>query len=259
MGIAARTCPLAAVANYPHAPPHTAMNLTPPPSLTNGNHRFWEEDPWRVLRIMSEFVESFEEMSQVPPGITIFGSARTPESDPYYQAAQHMGRRLVKQGFTVITGGGPGIMEAANRGAAEVERGMSVGLNIQLPQEQAPNLHAGVQVNFRYFFARKVCLAKYSTGFAFFPGGFGTLDEFAEIITLVQTERIPRFPLVLFGKQHWQGFIQWIEQTLLPTGMISPGDTQLFHLTDDVEEAVDWFLDFRRLSGTPRKVPRAFR
>lgn len=232
------------------------MNL---PNSTNGNTRFWEEDPWRVLRIMSEFVESFEEMSQVPPGITIFGSARTPETDPYYQAAVEMGRKLVKNGFAVITGGGPGIMEAANRGAAEIDRNLSVGLNIELPHEQDANRYAGIHVDFRYFFARKVCLAKYSMGFVYFPGGYGTLDEFAEIITLVQTERIPRFPLVFFGRAHWEGLVRWIEQTLLPGGMISPGDERLFHVTDSVQEAVDLFLDFRRESGTPRRAPRAFR
>ena len=233
------------------------MNLSTP--LGNGHPRFWEEDPWRVLRIMSEFVDSFEEMSQVPPGVTVFGSARTPETDPSYLAAVDLGRRLVKNGFSVITGGGPGIMEAANRGAAEIDRQLSVGLNIQLPREQTANPHAGVQVNFRYFFARKVCLAKYSMGFVYFPGGYGTLDEFAEIITLVQTERIPRFPMVLFGKRHWEGLLRWIQDTLLPTGVVSPGDDQLFRVTDSVEEAVDWFLDFRRESGTPHRAPRAFR
>lgn len=232
------------------------MNL---PVQANGTNRFWEEDPWRVLRIMSEFVDSFEEMSQVPPGITIFGSARTPETDPFYQKAVEMGRKLAKNGFAVVTGGGPGIMEAANRGAAEIDRHLSVGLNIELPHEQAPNPHAGIQVDFRYFFARKVCLAKYSMGFVYFPGGYGTLDEFAEIITLVQTERIPRFPMVFVGRKHWEGLIQWIEQTLLPTGMISPGDEKLFQLTDNVDEAVDLFLDFRRTAGTPRRAPRAFR
>ncbi len=232
------------------------MNLTP---HSNGSSRFWEEDPWRVLRIMSEFVDSFEEMSQVPPGITIFGSARTPESDPDYKAAVDLGRRLAKNGFSVITGGGPGIMEAANRGAAEIDRKLSVGLNIQLPQEQAPNPHAGVQVDFRYFFARKVCLAKYSMGFVYFPGGYGTLDEFAEIITLVQTERIPRFPMVLYGRRHWDGLVRWIQETLLASGVVSPGDEKLFHVTDSVEEAMDLFLDFRREVGTPHRAPRAFR
>ncbi len=226
---------------------------------SNGQNRFWEEDPWRVLRIMSEFVDSFEEMSQVPPGISIFGSARTPESDPSYADAVRMGRKLARLGFSVITGGGPGIMEAANRGASEIDRALSVGLNIELPQEQAPNPHAGVQVAFRYFFARKVCLAKYSMGFVFFPGGFGTLDEFAELITLVQTERIPRYPMVLFGKRHWEGFGRWVDQILLQDKMISPGDNELYRITDDVDEAVELFSDFRRIAGTPRRVPRAFR
>jgi len=198
-------------------------------------------------------------MSQVPPGITIFGSARIPEDNPFYQAAMTLGRLLAKHGFSVITGGGPGIMEAANRGAAMIDRQLSVGLNIHLPHEQAPNPHAGVQVNFRYFFARKVCLAKYSTGFVFFPGGFGTLDEFGELVTLVQTKRIPRFPLVLFGKQHWDGLAQWINNSLLPAKVISPGDNELFVITDSVEETLEIFVDFRRETGTPKRVPNAFR
>ena len=208
---------------------------------------------------MSEFVDSFEEMSQVPPGISVFGSARIPETHPVYADAVSLGRKLAKQGFSVITGGGPGIMEAANRGAAEVDRGLSVGLNIELPQEQSPNSYAGIQVDFRYFFARKVCLAKYSMGFIFFPGGFGTLDEFAELITLVQTQRIPRFPMVLFGSRHWKGLCEWIDTLLLEDALISPGDNQLYKVTDSVDEAVDVFLDFRRVSGTPRRVPPAFR
>jgi uncharacterized protein (TIGR00730 family) len=227
---------------------------------SNGNgHRFWEEDPWRVLRIMSEFVDSFERMSQVPPGITFFGSARLPETDANYLAAMDLGRKLARQGFSVITGGGPGVMEAANRGAAEVDRGLSIGLNIELPHEQAPNHFAGVQVGFRYFFARKVCLAKYSTGFVFFPGGFGTLDEFGELITLVQTHRTPEFPLVLFGRRYWSGLTTWIDEALLETGMISPGDNELYRVTDSVDEAVALFVDFRRETGTPRKAPKAFR
>jgi len=204
-------------------------------------------------------VDSFEEMSQVPPGISVFGSARIPETHPVYADAVSLGRKLAKQGFSVITGGGPGIMEAANRGAAEVDRGLSVGLNIELPQEQSPNSYAGIQVDFRYFFARKVCLAKYSMGFIFFPGGFGTLDEFAELITLVQTQRIPRFPMVLFGSRHWKGLCEWIDTLLLEDALISPGDNQLYKVTDSVDEAVDVFLDFRRVSGTPRRVPPAFR
>jgi uncharacterized protein (TIGR00730 family) len=233
---------------------HLATNLN-----GNGSHRFWEEDPWRVLRIMSEFVDSFERMSQVPPGVTFFGSARVEQTDSNYLAAMELGRKLARQGFSVITGGGPGVMEAANRGAAEVDRELSVGLNIELPHEQAPNRYAGVQVGFRYFFARKVCLAKYSTGFVFFPGGFGTLDEFGELITLVQTHRIPAFPLVLFGRRYWEGLLKWIDQSLLGSGMISPGDNQLYRLTDNVDEAVELFIDFRREAGTPRRAPRAFR
>src|SRR3954464_10164169 len=159
---------------------------------------FIKEDPWRIFRIMAEFVDSFETLSQVGPAVTIFGSARTPPSDPYYQAAATISKELAKNHLAVITGGGPGIMEAANRGAAE-GKGKSVGLNIELPFEQKGNRFANVPIHFHYFFSRKVCFVKYSVGFIFMPGGFGTLDEFFEVLTLVQTGRISRFPLILMG------------------------------------------------------------
>src|SRR5256884_2143255 len=187
---------------------------------------FTKEDPWRIFRIMAEFVDSFEILSQVGPAVTIFGSARTVHADPYYKVAVELGRGLARHNLAVITGGGPGIMEAANKGAAEA-RGKSVGLNIELPFEQKANRYANVPINFHYFFSRKVCFVKYSLGFVFMPGGFGTLDEFFEILTLVQTERISKFPLILFGREYWKGLLQWITSTLGKNRFISPEDLDL--------------------------------
>lgn len=206
---------------------------------------------------MAEFVESFETLSQIGPAVTIFGSARTPRSDPLYQAAVALGKGLAKQGVAVITGGGPGIMEAANRGGAE-GKGRSVGLNIELPFEQKPNPYANVPIHFHYFFSRKVCFAKYSVGFIFMPGGFGTLDEFFEIATLVQTQRISRFPLILYGKQYWTGLLKWLKGTVEKNAYISPGDLDLCILTDDKDEAIDTILDYLRRVGPPQTVPKAF-
>src|SRR5215203_712426 len=169
---------------------------------------FLREDPWRIFRIMAEFVDSFETMSHVGPAVTIFRSARTQTTDPYYQATVQLAGELAKNDLAVITGGGPGIMEAANRGAAK-NRGKSIGLNIELPHEQAGNRYANIPINFHYFFARKVCFVKYSMGFVFMPGGFGTLDEFFEVLTLVQTHRISRFPLILYGRKYWRGLTRW--------------------------------------------------
>jgi uncharacterized protein (TIGR00730 family) len=225
-------------------------NLT----LSNG---FIKEDPWRIFRIMAEFVDSFETLSKVGPGVTIFGSARTRPTDPYYQAALELAKGLAKNKLAVITGGGPGIMEAANKGAAKAN-GRSVGLNIELPHEQAGNRYANIPVHFHYFFSRKVCFVKYSIGFVFMPGGFGTLDEFFEVLTLVQTGRIPRFPLILFGRDYWKGLLKWIDGTLNKGAFISPGDMKLFHLTDDPQEAIDIILDYERKVGPPEVIPKAF-
>jgi hypothetical protein len=217
---------------------------------------FTKEDPWRVFRIMAEFVDSFEILSQVGPSVTIFGSARTLPNDPYYQAAVAMAGELAKNKLPVITGGGPGIMEAANRGAAE-GGGKSVGLNIELPFEQKGNAFTNVPLRFHYFFSRKVCFVKYSIGFVFMPGGFGTLDEFFEVLTLIQTQRIPRFPLILFGSNHWSGLLSWMKSTLTNEKMISPGDLDLFFVTDDVHAAVQRILDYMRQVGPPEVTPRA--
>jgi uncharacterized protein (TIGR00730 family) len=206
---------------------------------------------------MAEFVDSFETLSQVGPGVTVFGSARVRPSDPLYKSTVELTRVLAKNKLAIITGGGPGLMEAANKGAALV-KGKSVGLNIELPNEQKGNRYANVPMHFHYFFARKVCFVKYSIAFIFLPGGFGTLDEFFEVITLVQTQRIPEFPLILFGSKHWRGLIRWMKENLEDTKFISPGDLDLFTVTDDPQEAVDIILDYERRVGPPDVVPRAF-
>jgi uncharacterized protein (TIGR00730 family) len=218
---------------------------------------FIQEDPWRIFRIMAEFVDSFESLSHLGPAVTIFGSARTAPGDPDYQATVALARGLAKQSLAVITGGGPGIMEAANKGAAKA-RGKSVGLNIELPHEQEGNRYANIPINFHYFFARKVCFVKYSMGFVFMPGGFGTLDEFYEVLTLVQTKRISRFPLILFRRRYWRGLLKWMKETLQRDGLISPGDLDLVTVTDEVEQAIELILDYRRRVGPPVSVPRAF-
>ena len=218
---------------------------------------FIKEDPWRIFRIMAEFVDSFEALSQVGPAVTIFGSARTPPQDPYYKAAEELAAGLAKHKIGIITGGGPGIMEAANKGAASA-KWKSVGLNIELPREQKGNRYANIPIHFHYFFSRKVCFVKYSLGFVFMPGGFGTLDEFFEVLTLVQTERIPAFPLILFGKNHWRGLIRWMKERLDGTHYISPGDLELFKMTDEPQEAIDIILDYERRVGPPEIMPKAF-
>ena len=221
------------------------------------NLSFIKEDPWRIFRIMAEFVDSFETMSQIGPGVTIFGSARTRPDAPAYKATVALAAELARHHLAVITGGGPGIMEAANKGAARI-KGKSVGLNIELPHEQSGNRYATIPIHFHYFFSRKVCFVKYSIAFVFMPGGFGTLDEFFEVLTLVQTQRIPRFPLILFGKKHWQGLLRWLESSLGNGKFISPGDMDLFTLIDDPKEVVDIILDYERRIGPPETMPKAF-
>jgi len=219
---------------------------------------FIKEDPWRIFRIMAEFVDSFETLSQVGPGVTVFGSARMAPSDPYYQGAVTLAKGLAKHKLAIITGGGPGIMEAANKGAAAA-RGKSVGLNIELPHEQKGNRYANVPIHFHYFFSRKVCFVKYSIAFVFMPGGFGTLDEFFEVLTLVQTQRIPEFPLILFGSDFWRGLLRWMKTNMQGDNQfISPGDLDLFKITDDPQEAINIILDYARRVGPPEVVPRAF-
>lgn len=225
--------------------------------MNNQTFGFTKEDPWRIFRIMAEFVDSFETLSHLGPAVTIFGSARTKPSDPFYQAAVALGKGLAKSNLAIITGGGPGIMEAANKGAAEA-KGKSVGLNIELPFEQKGNRYANLPINFHYFFSRKVCFVKYSVGFVFMPGGFGTLDEFFEVLTLVQTQRISRFPLILFGESYWNGLIKWMKTTLDRNSFISPGDLDLVTVTDDPQVAIDLILDYQRRIGPPETVSKAF-
>jgi uncharacterized protein (TIGR00730 family) len=227
------------------------------PAMNDSNF-FIHEDPWRIFRIMAEFVDSFQTLSQVGPAVTIFGSARAKPNDKYYRAAQDIAKGLAKHNLAVITGGGPGIMEAANKGALH-GGGKSVGLNIELPHEQHGNRFANVPMHFHYFFARKVCFVKYSLGFVFMPGGFGTLDEFSEVLTLVQTERIPQFPLILFGRDYWNGLLRWMK-TVMETrhNYISPGDLDLLAVTDKPQEAVELILDYERRIGPPAVLPKAF-
>ena len=192
------------------------------------------EDSWRLFRILGEFVQGFEEMSDVEHAVTIFGSARLRKDHPCYEKAEKLAKMFAESGYTVLTGGGPGIMEAGNKGAFEAG-GRSVGLNITLPHEQAPNPYQTNSVDFRYFFVRKVMLVKYSMAFVVFPGGFGTIDELFEALTLIQTKKILPFPVYLVGVEFWQGLVQWLQSTLLRAGTISEEDLYLFKVVDDVE------------------------
>jgi len=203
---------------------------------------FTGTDPWRVLRIMSEFVEGFDALAGIPPAISIFGSARIREDDPMYGQARKLAGALAGQGFAVITGGGPGIMEAANRGCQEAG-GESIGCNIELPFEQRMNGYIDLGVDFRYFFVRKMMFVKYADGFVVFPGGFGTLDELFESLTLIQTGKVGHFPVVLFGSAYWGGLIEWLKSGVLAEGKIAPTDLQLFRVSDDIDETVAFILE----------------
>ena len=196
------------------------------------------KDTWSVFKIMGEFVEGFETLRPVWPSVSIFGSARVGRNHPYYRDAVQLSHALSAAGFSVITGGGPGIMEAANLGASRGE-GRSIGLNIKLPLEQNPNPHSDTVIHFNYFFARKVMFVKYACGFVALPGGFGTLDEIFEALTLKQTGKIHEFPVILFGSKYWAGLTDWLEETARPEKMISKRDLRLFSVTDDVDEAVE--------------------
>jgi len=202
-------------------------------------------DPWRVLRIQSEFIEGFGSLAELGPAISVFGSARTPVGDPMYALAEKVGRALSEAGFAVITGGGPGIMEAANKGACE-SGGVSVGLGIELPFESGLNPYVDIGVNFRYFFARKTMFVKYAQGFIVLPGGFGTFDELFEALTLVQTQKVTSFPLILMGSGYWSGLVDWLRGTVVADGNISEVDLEMFHVTDDVAEAVQIVDEARR-------------
>lgn len=216
-------------------------------------------ETWRVFRIMAEFVEGFETMSGVGRAVTVFGSARTTETMKPYQQAVLLGKRLAEEGYAMITGGGPGIMEAANRGAFEAG-GTSIGLNITLPMEQKPNPYQTLELNFHYFFVRKVMFVKYARAFVIFPGGFGTMDEFFEAMTLIQTEKIRSFPVVLIGEEFWKGMLDWTRQVMLDKYQcISPEDMDRFIVTDDIELAVTTIKECvecgRHLGPPPTVLP----
>ena len=195
------------------------------------------EESWRIFRIMAEFVEGIDTLSKLEQAVTIFGSARVRPGDPYYGKTEQLARRLVENGFSVITGGGPGIMEAANKGAAEAG-GQSVGLNIRLPYEQKPNPYANILLEYKYFFVRKVMFVKYAMAYVILPGGFGTMDELFEALTLIQTRRIKPFPVVLMGSEYWKGLMDWLRDVMLGTDKIEPADLDFIQVIDDPDEAV---------------------
>jgi uncharacterized protein (TIGR00730 family) len=210
-----------------------------------------KSDTWRVFRIMAELVEGFEALNKIGPAVTIFGSARVEPGSPNYNKCLKVSERLAKEGFAIISGGGPGIMEAANKGAQNAG-GTSVGLNIELPSEQSPNPYRDVKLEFRYFFVRKLMFVKYAVAYVIFPGGLGTMDELFEALTLIQTKKIRSFPVVLVGKEYWTGLIDWLRNTMLESGAISPEDIDLMHIVDEPEEvcAIISRRYKERISGT---------
>jgi uncharacterized protein (TIGR00730 family) len=222
---------------------------------SRGSSDWVHTDPWRVLRIQSEFVEGFGLLAELPAAVSVFGSARTPATSPEYATAQQLGAALARAGFAVITGGGPGAMEAANRGASEAG-GVSVGLGIELPFEQALNDWVDIGINFRYFFARKTMFVKYAQAFVIMPGGFGTLDEMFEALTLVQTRKVTRFPVILMGTEYWRGLIDWMRASLVTGGKINPLDLDLIHLTDDVDDAVARIVESARARSEQDRTER---
>ena len=209
---------------------------------------FTRGDPWRILRIQGEFVEGFDALSKIGPAVAIFGSARFDSENRYYKAAASTAETLSKAGLAVITGGGPGIMEAANLGAKRAG-GVSVGCNIDLPLEQAPNPYQTISLNFRYFFVRKMMFVKYSVAFVIFPGGFGTMDELFESLTLVQTGKIEHFPVILFGSDYWERFLRWLRDPMLKEGCVSEEDLSLYTITDDPQQAADIVIENSRQHG----------
>jgi uncharacterized protein (TIGR00730 family) len=209
-------------------------------------------DPWRVLRIQSEFIDGFGTLAELGPAVSVFGSARTPRDHLLYATAERLGSQLVRAGLAVITGGGPGIMEAANKGAAEAG-GVSVGLGIELPFESGLNPYVNLGINFRYFFARKTMFVKYAQGFVVLPGGFGTLDELFEALTLVQTHKVTQFPVVLLDTEYWKGLVEWLRSVALGRGTISATDLDAFTITDDADEAVNVMLQDHSPFPPPRR------
>lgn len=214
-----------------------------------------DENPWRVFRIMAEFVEGFDELSQIGPAVSIFGSARIKPEHKYYKAAEMTAKLLVKEGYAVITGGGPSIMEAGNKGAAG-EGGQSIGLNIDLPFEQKPNPYIKHLINFHYFFSRKVMFVKYAKAFIIFPGGYGTLDEFFEAITLIQTQRMERFPVILYGVSYWKGLTEWLRDSVLAENCIDKNDLLIFETVDSPEAAVRGITEFYKKRPKNKKMAK---
>jgi uncharacterized protein (TIGR00730 family) len=217
---------------------------------SNGRTPQSHDDTWRIFRIMAEFVDGFETLSKIGPCVTIFGSARTPEGDRYYEMARNVAKCAVKNGYGVITGGGGGIMEAANRGAFEAN-GMSVGLNIQLPFEQAANKYIKLLLSFKHFFCRKVMFLKYTSAVIVLPGGFGTMDELFETLTLIQTQKSDTLPLVIMGKEYWKGLDAWLHESMCANKYISNDDFDIVNMTDDPQEAIDIINEFTKKRSTP--------
>ncbi|WP_049361453.1 TIGR00730 family Rossman fold protein [Corynebacterium aurimucosum] len=223
---------------------------------SGADHEWQHADPWRVLRIQGEFVAGFDALSKLPKAVTVFGSARTTPEDASYQLGVEVGRKLAEHSYAVITGGGPGIMEAANRGAHEAG-GLSVGLGIELPHEQGLNEYVDLGLNFRYFFARKTMFLKYSQAFICLPGGMGTMDEFFEVMCMVQTGKVTNYPIVLMGTEYWSGLLEWMDNTLAASGYINEGDRELFLLTDDPDEALSHIMQRHQVMSDKRiREPR---
>ena len=223
---------------------------------SGADHEWQHADPWRVLRIQGEFVAGFDALSKLPKAVTVFGSARTTPEDASYQLGVDVGRKLAEHSYAVITGGGPGIMEAANRGAHEAG-GLSVGLGIELPHEQGLNEYVDLGLNFRYFFARKTMFLKYSQAFICLPGGMGTMDEFFEVMCMVQTGKVTNYPIVLMGTEYWSGLLEWMDNTLAASGYINEGDRELFLLTDDPDEALSHIIQRHQVMSDKRiREPR---
>lgn len=223
---------------------------------SGADHEWQHADPWRVLRIQGEFVAGFDALAKLPKAVTVFGSARTKPEDASYQMAEELGRKLAESAYAVITGGGPGIMEAANKGAHEGD-GLSVGLGIELPHEQGLNKYVDLGLNFRYFFARKTMFLKYSQAFVCLPGGMGTMDEFFEVLCMVQTGKVTNYPIVLMGTEYWSGLLEWMKNTLAAGGYINEDDQELFLLTDDPDEAVAHIIERHKVMSDKRiREPR---
>ncbi|MBK4147619.1 LOG family protein [Corynebacterium macginleyi] len=223
---------------------------------SGADHEWQHADPWRVLRIQGEFVAGFDALAKLPKAVTVFGSARTSPENASYKMAEELGRKLAESAYAVITGGGPGIMEAANKGAHEAA-GLSVGLGIELPHEQGLNKYVDLGLNFRYFFARKTMFLKYSQAFVCLPGGMGTMDEFFEVLCMVQTGKVTNYPIVLMGTEYWSGLLEWMKNTLAADGYINEDDQELFLLTDDPAVAVSHIIERHKVMSDKRiKEPR---